>query len=147
MKHSRFTKAQINWTRGRPNNMGQLAPIFDLDQHEYQSFVTTWLRKEVANDRSPVKALAEAAGSSVAAAKHWHGGDATPQGIYMSRLRARFPRFDAEMRRLEGMQSEMSPEFGRALNEMLMHYIRSDAGGPIAQALMEHFGRKAEIVG
>ena len=99
--------------------MGLAAPVFDLDQFQYQSFVTTWLRREVANDRSPVKSAAQVAGAGLGTAKNWLNGTATPNGLHLARLRASYPRFDAELRRLEGMERDLDPMFQRALNEFI----------------------------
>ena len=104
--------------------MTSLAPVFELDQFQYQSFVTTWLRREVANDRSPVKRLAQVAGSSTAAAKHWYGGRTTPSGLHLARLRASYPQFDGELRRLEGLERDHDPLFERALNEFIIRRMR-----------------------
>lgn len=113
-----------NRFRGRAKTLNALAPVYDLDQFQYQSLVTEWLRKEVANDRSPVKHLAKIAGTSTAAAKHWYGGRATPSGLHLSRLRSAFPQFDSELRRLEGMEHDHDPLFERALNEFIARRIQ-----------------------
>lgn len=139
MQASRFTKGQSSRTVPRAKTLNSLAvkqaPVFDIDQHQYQTFVTTHLRKEVSNDRSPVKSLAEAAGSSLAAAKHWIANQSTPNGIYMSRLRARFPEFNAQMRRLEGMLFDADPEFNSAFNDLMNNYLRRQGTHDFAFAM------------
>lgn len=137
MKSSRLTKAQTIRPCGGPNNMGSLAPIFSITQDQYQSQISVWLRDEVGSLQSPTKTLAEVAGSSVAAAKHWYASEATPNGIYMSRLRAAYPNFDAKMRELEGKQRDLADDFTQALNTTFITYLRTNP--EMAQAMYEQF--------
>ena len=112
-----------NRTRGGAKSLTSLAPIFELDQFQYQSFVTTWLRKEVANDRSPTKTLMRVAGAAHGTAKNWLQGTATPNGLHLARLRASYPQFNSELRKLEGMERDLDPMFERALNEFIQRRI------------------------
>ncbi len=103
------------------------ARVFDLDQFQYQTLVTDCLRKEAANDRSAAKSLAEAAGASPATAKNWLKGNSVPIGLHMSRLRARFPKLDTELAKIEGRIGEFEPEAERKLNELLLYVMRRQA--------------------
>lgn len=117
--------------------MGSLAPIFSITQDQYQSQISVWLRDEVGTLKSPTKTLAEVAGSSVAAAKHWYGNEATPNGIYMSRLRAAYPNFDARMRELEGKQASFADDFEQVLNTTFIAYLRTNPD--MAKAMYDQF--------
>lgn len=141
MKNSRSTKPQINRVRSEPNKLNAVAPILSMNQDQYQSFVTVALREQVDEYRSPVKKLAEVAGSSLAAAKHWYSNEATPNGLYMGRLRARFPGFDAKMRELEGRRDDLDPDFPRMLNEVFMRALRTDE--TLAREVYERFMKPA----
>lgn len=142
MSKSRGTAPHHSTSRKAPALMNALAPIFDLDPCQYQSLVTGWLREEVEHEHSPVKTLAEIARAPVATAKHWYANEAAPNGVYMSRLRACFPAFNAHMRRLEGMRTDMDPQFTNALNTMFMHYLRTDESGVFAKEMYDRFFKK-----
>ena len=104
--------------------MGLAAPVFAIDQFQFQSFVTTWLRREVANDRSPTKTTARVAGSAIGTAKKWLDGTSTPNGLHLARLRAAFPAFRAELDKIEGMERELDPMFERALQEFIQRRMK-----------------------
>lgn len=152
MKHSRLPNTlTIRTSKGptklnavSPNNVVSEAPIFRITHEEWQSRVSTLLRDEVASARSPVKELANAAGSSVAAAKHWYGFEATPQGIHMSRLRAAYPSFHQKMCELEGMRASMDSSFLRKLSDFFLQQLAADPDSPFVKEVYQNFFKTAE---
>lgn len=117
--------------------MGQIAPIFGLGRREHIDTVCGWLREEVDHLASPVKTLAEDADAPVGTAKNWYAKNSAPDSFYMSRLRSKYPNFDARMDALEGKQASLADDFTEILNTTFMTYM--DTNPELAKAMYARF--------
>ncbi len=117
--------------------MGSLAPIFGLGRRDHIEKVCGWLRDEVDHLASPVKTLAEDADAPIGTAKNWYAKNSAPDSFYMSRLRAKYPNFDARMSELEGKQANFADDFEQVLNTTFLEYMRSNPA--MAKAMYQQF--------
>lgn len=115
-------KVGRNFRSGKDHAMTALA--LEIGQNEYTEIVRDALRRAFGRERHAIKRLAGAANSNERTAKNWLEGKATPGGLHMLRLMATVPEFQAEVRRLTGMQADMDPEFERELHGLIRAYQR-----------------------
>lgn len=114
-----------NFTPKRGSRMSAVAvaPIYGLDQRQYQRTVNRTLRLVVSNERNAAKRIADIAGTTLHAAKNWLSDRCTPGAFHLARLRAAFPELDSELRRLEGMDAENDPAFARELADLMRRHF------------------------
>lgn len=106
------------------------APVFQINQGEYQKRITGALRLAFVNDRFPVKKIAELADANEATAKNWWEGKSTPLGLNLLRLMATVPELHAEVRRLMAMGSDLDPMFEREMSKLVATFQRIQRGRP-----------------
>lgn len=92
------------------------APVFQINQGQYQGVVKGALRLAFVNEKYPVKKIAQIADTSEATAKNWWEGRSTPIGLHLLRLIATVPELQSEVRRLTAMESALDPSFERELH-------------------------------
>lgn len=108
--------------RPKTDQLMPTALAFEIGQNEYTGLVRDALQRAFGRERHAIKRLATVANSNERTAKNWLEGRATPGGLHMLRLMATVPEFQAEVRRLTGMQSDMDPEFERELHDLFRAY-------------------------
>lgn len=119
------TGRKIYTAAGRKMNAAvAVAPIHAMNQAQFTGAIRSALIIAFRNDRSPVKRIADLAGSNINAAKNWWEGRCAPNGLYLSRLRASVPELDAEIRRLEAMEASLDPNFQQALSQFISQWGR-----------------------
>lgn len=121
-----FVKIARNIRGGAPL-MGRqsAAPVLTMGQAEYQAAITEVLQATFGPLRNPVKALAAVANTNVRTAENWLAGRCAPSGLPMLRLMAQVPEFQARVRELTAMESDLDPRFERALNETIQLFQQS----------------------
>lgn len=89
------------------------ALAFKITHGEYTKRITGQLRVAFANDRYPVKKIADVAECSVATAKNWWEQRCAPEGLHLARLVAVVPEVGGEYRRITNMETDLDPELER----------------------------------
>ena len=104
------------------------ALAFQLNHGEYTKRITGQLRVAFANDRYPVKRIADVADCSVATAKNWWEQRCAPEGLHLARLVAVVPEVAGEYRRITAMERDIDPELQRDMTQLLQTASRILAG-------------------
>jgi hypothetical protein len=100
------------------------APIHELQQRDFDNIVHRSIRAGLANERYPVRRLADAANVNEKTAKNWWEKRCSPQGLQLLKLMASIPELAAEVRRLCAMEADLDPEFERELHGLIRAYHR-----------------------
>lgn len=95
------------------------APIDSLDDRGFARVIADALQAHYGPLKSSAKRIANDCGASVQTAKNWLSGLCPPSSIYLMRLERKVPGLAAEMRRLQGMETEFNPEFQRELSALI----------------------------
>ena len=82
--------------------------------------VATALVVDFGHYRSTHKTIASIAGASPETVKRWVAADSAPSLVFFLRLLPHSP----SLRRLVAMESELSPDFTRELNDLIRRHIR-----------------------
>jgi hypothetical protein len=95
-----------------------------LTDEQVQQEVAHRLVVDFSHYRSTHKVIARAAGASAKAAENWTAGATAPSLANFLRLLPHSPSLQAMVRKLMGMDSELSPDFQRELNALIQRHIR-----------------------
>lgn len=97
---------------------------FGLTQLEWNEISAEAMRRHVGNDRSGAKLIADRLECSPRTAENYLQAKTAPSGIHFLRALAVIPEFQAEVRRISQMQTDMDPELERATAALLQAYQR-----------------------
>jgi len=87
------------------------------------------LRAAFGDSNSAIKRVAAVANCGARAAKNWLDGENPPSLLYALRLMAHVPEFQAEVRRLAAMESDLDPNFERAMSEAIAMFQQVSGRG------------------
>jgi hypothetical protein len=94
-------------------------PAYEITQGDWLKASQTAMQAHVGDNRSSAKKLADILECSPRTAENYLQGRTAPSGIHFLRALAVIPEFQAEVRRISQMQSDLDPEFERAANALL----------------------------
>jgi len=123
MDHYTVTNPR-NIIRGRDT---RVLPAFNITQGDWLKQSQAAMQAFVGTDRSGAKKISNVLDCSPRTAENYLQGRTAPSGIHFLRALACIPEFEAEVRRLSAMESDMDPEFDRAAMALLQVYQRRGA--------------------
>jgi hypothetical protein len=98
--------------------------VVPQDDREVARQVGALLVVDFGHYRSTHKVIASKAGTSPRAAEKWTAGDSAPSLPAFLRLLPHSPSLQSMCKRLMGLESELSPDFTRELNELITRHMR-----------------------
>ena len=111
-------------TRGKLRGEQGSNGAFGLTQLEWNEISAEAMRRHVGNDRSGAKLLADRLECSPRTAENYLQAKTAPSGIHFLRALSVIPEFQAEVRRIASMHTDMDPELERATTALIQAYQR-----------------------
>jgi hypothetical protein len=131
MESSVSTARNVQQSRNRflRSKSGNVIPIDTLGQNELDKAHGEILRTAFGAASAPIARIAEIANVNERTAKNWYEGKCSPGLLSALRLMAHVPEYQGEMRRLAAMESDIDPNFERAMSEAITLFQQAAGRG------------------